>query len=360
MLAEGRLVYVTLNANTLNGKPGYADYAVIITAQDGDDYVLHSPGTDEVEPVEDQRISKTTILEAMGGNQNISEVTGVMLGARPIRVDVILAKMYPQFSRAALAKLFDKGLVKTGEKTLKAGDKQLSTKPIEADISSLQEVTETIDLPILYEDEDCVVINKPAGVLTHMRGAFSPEATVASFLRDKLREDMKGERAGIAHRLDRATSGIIIAAKSQEATAWLQKQFANRSVQKTYIAIVPGKLKQPEAIIDMPIERNPKAPATFRVGANGKPAITRYKVLEANEKYSLVELKPQTGRTHQLRVHMAHLGHPIVGDVLYSKTAVYGDRMYLHAQNLSLTLPNGELQTFTAPLPPEFMELMHG
>jgi 23S rRNA pseudouridine1911/1915/1917 synthase len=213
-----------------------------------------------------------------------------------------------------------------------------------------------IDLPILYEDSDCVVINKPAGVLTHVQGEFSPEATVASFLKNR-GKDITGERAGIVHRLDRPTSGVIIGAKTLHALQWLQQQFARRDAKKTYIAVVQGHLKEPEAIIDMPIQRNPKAPATHRVGANGKSALTRYKVLQETEKYSLVELKPETGRTHQLRVHLSHIGHPIIGDPLYGK-GKYGDRLYLHAASLEITLPDGETHTFTAPLPPEFKEIM--
>ncbi len=157
------------------------------------------------------------------------------------------------------------------------------------------------------------------------------------------------------HRLDRATSGIIIGAKNQRALSLLQKQFAQRAAKKTYVTIVEGHLKQPEALIDMPIERNPKAPATFRVGANGKPSKTHYKVIQEGPKTSLLELKPETGRTHQLRVHLAKLGHPIVGDPLYGHGS-YGDRLFLHALSLEITLPNGQRQTFTAPLPTEFQE----
>lgn len=213
-----------------------------------------------------------------------------------------------------------------------------------------------MDLPVLYEDDDCVVINKPAGILTHTQGAHNPEATVATFLRDKV-NGLDGERAGIVHRLDRATSGVIIGAKNQAALSWLQKQFAQRKVKKTYVAIAEGHLKEPEAIVDMPVGRNPKAPATFRVDANGKHALTHYRVLKENDKYSLLELKPETGRTHQLRVHLAHLGHPIVNDPLYGK-GTYGDRLFLHALSLEITLPSRERKTFTAPLPPEFNAFM--
>src|SRR5690606_13156642 len=114
---------------------------------------------------------------------------------------------------------------------------------------------------------------------------------------------MEGERAGIVHRLDRATSGVMICAKTPEAHVWMQKQFAQRRTKKTYSAIVGGHMSPEKAIVDMPIERNPKKPQMFRVGANGKPALTQYEVLSETDRHSLLELKPETGRTHQLRVH---------------------------------------------------------
>ena len=275
---------------------------------------------------------------------------------QPIRADVLLARLYPQYSRAVLARLFDAGLVATGDKVLKAGAKVAPDSQLMADTSSLELPVADIDLPILYEDDDCIVINKPVGVLTHALGKHGNEASVASFMRSKV-VDMDGERAGVVHRLDRATSGVIIGAKSQAALSWLQKQFAQRKTKKTYIAIVEGVPKEPEAVINMPIERNPKAPATFRVGPQGKPSVTHYKILEQTDKYSMLELKPETGRTHQLRVHLAKIGHPIVGDPLYG-SGKFGDRLYLHAQSLEITLPNRERKVFTAPLPPEFKELL--
>lgn len=212
-----------------------------------------------------------------------------------------------------------------------------------------------IELEVVYEDDDCVVVIKPPGLLTHSKGAFNPEATVATWLRGRLRS-MAGERAGIVHRLDRATSGVMICAKTPEAHKWLQKQFSQRRVKKQYIAVVAARVDPPEAIIDMPIERNPKQPQTFRVGANGRPSITAYKVLDSNSSYTLLRLNPETGRTHQLRVHLTHLKQPIVGDTLYG--GQMADRLFLHAQQLELTLPNRERKVFTAPLPAEFTQIM--
>lgn len=270
-----------------------------------------------------------------------------------LRLDQFAAQQLPTLSRAYIQKLIEQGLIAVNDDASKPGYKLRGgdTVTINYDASSADKI-EDIDLPILYEDEDCVVIDKPAGVLTHALGKHGNEASVASFLRHKI-SGLEGDRAGIVHRLDRATSGVIIGAKNQTALSWLQKQFAQRKTKKTYLAVVVGHLKQPEAVINMPIERNPKAPATFRVGVNGKTAVTHYKVLEEGKHYSLVELTPETGRTHQLRVHLAKLGHPIVGDPLYGNGA-YGDPLFLHAHRLEITLPNRERQRFESPMPHHF------
>lgn len=273
------------------------------------------------------------------------------------RLDIVVGEQMPRLSRGFIRKLIDDGAVTVGGAVTKAGYKvrEGDIIAIDYDEATLDIVPE-ITLPIIYEDDDCLVINKPAGVLTHAQGNLITEATVATFLRDKL-QDLSGARGGIVHRLDRATSGVIMCAKNQEALSFMQKQFSQRKVKKTYRAIVRGHLKTKEAVIDMPIERNPKAPATFRVGPNGKSAITHYKVIEETEAFSLIEMKPTTGRTHQLRVHLAQQGHPIVGDPLYGSGA-FGDRLYLHAFSLEITLPNRSRETFTAPVPDEFAALL--
>jgi 23S rRNA pseudouridine1911/1915/1917 synthase len=277
--------------------------------------------------------------------------------SRAERLDSYVVRQIPSLSRAFAAKLIEQGRVSVnGEAVQKAGYKVKESDKILIDYdAAIQQVVPEITLPILYEDDDCVVINKPVGVLTHSKGAFNPEGTVATWLQSRLK-NMEGERAGIVHRLDRATSGVMICAKTPEALSWLQKQFAQRKVKKTYVAVIKGALDTPQAVIDMPIERNPKRPQTFRVGSNGKIAQTAYNTLQSSERYSLVELKPTTGRTHQLRVHLHHLGHPIVGDTLYD--GVSADRLYLHAYQLELTLPNRSRETFTVDVPPEFKELV--
>ena len=209
-----------------------------------------------------------------------------------------------------------------------------------------------VDLPILYEDDDVIVVNKPSGLLTHAKGGLSDESTVAEIIRQKTSFATDTDRPGIVHRLDRDTSGLLIIAKNPESAAHLQRQFAERTAKKTYIAITDGKPKLNAAKIDLPIGRNPSAPSTFRIDPNGKPAQTTYHVLTENDTQSLVELKPTTGRTHQLRVHLAHLNAPILGDRVYGKSS--DCRMMLHAQKLEITLPSGERKVFEAAVPDEF------
>lgn len=273
------------------------------------------------------------------------------------RLDQYVTEELGDVSRAFAAKLIEQGRVSVnGQPQLKAGYRLRDNDKIDVNYDAeAASVIPKIDLPIIYEDKNCVVVNKPAGMLTHSKGAFNPEATVATWLSGHV-SGMNGDRAGIVHRLDRATSGVMICAKTPDALAWLQKQFSQRKVKKTYSAVVKGHLKDRQAVIDMPIERNPKKPQTFRVGSNGKAAVTGYQVLAESEKYSLLELAPTTGRTHQLRVHLEHLGRPIVGDTLYGGEVA--DRMYLHAHKLELTLPNKTRKTFEVPIPPSFGELV--
>lgn len=275
-----------------------------------------------------------------------------------MRLDQYVVQERPRLSRAFAVKLIDEGAVRVNGKPEKPGYKVRVSDEIEIDFDEASlDIIPEIELPILYEDDDVIVINKPTGVISHARGRYWDEASVASFVRQRV-ADMEGDRAGIVHRLDRATSGVMICAKNQAALSMLQKQFSQRKTKKTYTAIVQGTMKLPSALIDMPIERNPKAPSTFRVGANGKSAQTYYETLKTTKKYSLLELKPETGRTHQLRVHLEKQGHPIVGDPLYKGEAA--PRLFLHAHKLEITIPkDSERKVFEAPIPPEFEELLN-
>lgn len=267
------------------------------------------------------------------------------------RLDVLLAEQYPDTSRSTWQKhvkaghVSVNGVVVTSPKhDVSADDSIAVDTPDATDFSSHE-------LPIIYIDDNVVVVNKPTGVLTHAKGALNDEFTVADFLRRYTTYGLDTNRPGIIHRLDRDTSGVIIGARNPETAALLQKQFADRKVKKTYIAVTDGLFKEQRAKIDLPIARNPNEPSTFRVDPKGKHAITEYTVLKTNDKQSLIELRPLTGRTHQLRVHMRYVGTPIHGDRVYGKPA---DRLYLHAKELEITIPTSDRRVFSAPTPPEF------
>ena len=269
-----------------------------------------------------------------------------------VRLDIYLStKFDTTISRSLWQKYIKTGYVSVNNKVV-------TTPKFEVDETdeialNLPEKEQTdVDLPILYEDDDVIVVNKPSGLLTHAKGGLSDEPTVAEIIRPKTSFATDTDRPGIVHRLDRDTSGLLIIAKNPESAAHLQRQFAERTAKKTYIAITDGKPKLNAAKIDLPIGRNPSAPSTFRIDPNGKPAQTTYHVLEENDTQSLVELKPTTGRTHQLRVHLAHLNAPILGDRVYGKSS--DCRMMLHAQKLEITLPSGERKVFEAIVPDEF------
>lgn len=208
------------------------------------------------------------------------------------------------------------------------------------------------NIKILYEDKDCIVIEKPAGILTHAKGASLEEATVSDWLNSYLKRESTTNRDLIVHRLDRATSGVMICAKNEEALKSLQKEFSSRRVKKHYIALIEGALSPEKAVIDIPIERDPKKPKLFRTSENGKPARTSYFSKAVSDRISRVELYPETGRTHQLRVHLKYMGHPIIGDTFYRGKSA--KRMYLHANELELKLPDGLVRAFRSKLPKEF------
>ncbi|MBI4033660.1 RluA family pseudouridine synthase [Candidatus Saccharibacteria bacterium] len=273
-----------------------------------------------------------------------------------VRTDIFVAGKYPDFARSGLKGLFDAHSIHVNGKTAKPGYKLKYGDKLVVDAAILNIKAEPLKLPVIYMDSDVIVINKPAGVLTHAKGALNLEPSVATFIKGKITDkSLTGNRAGIVHRLDRGTSGVIICARNQKALNWLQKQFSGRRVKKTYLAYVEGTPKPREAIIDVPIGRNPKRPQTFKASPAGKQAQTRYKVMKdviINGKgFSLLELKPVSGRTHQIRVHLAYVGHPVVGDRVYGRG---GGVMLLHAQKLELTLPGGQRKIFSAPPPRAF------
>jgi 23S rRNA pseudouridine1911/1915/1917 synthase len=280
------------------------------------------------------------------------------IAENPERLDVFLTRSLPEYSRSFVQKLCHEGRVAVADqpetkasRTLHTGDEVVVEMPT-------FEASKPQDFEVLFEDDDVLVINKPAGVLTHAKGALSEEFTIGEFVRPRTTDAPESNRPGIVHRLDRGTSGVIIAAKNPAAKRWLQKQFSTRKVKKAYIALVNGHPKEPTALIQLPIERNPKKPQTFRVGGNGKPAETTYETLRAYQHTTLLKLMPKTGRTHQLRVHLLYLGCPIVGDTLYGAPEPRLGRMFLHAAELELTLPSRERKVFRAPLAPELQKYL--
>lgn len=272
---------------------------------------------------------------------------------KKVRLDQELVQRHPDLSRSTIQKYIKNGNVQVnGVVVTKA--KYDTTEADEISLSPPEKTNfSQHELPILYIDDDVIVVNKPAGVLTHAKGALSDEFTVADFFRRFTTNALDSSRPGIVHRLDRDTSGVIIGARNDAAAALLKKQFSDRTARKCYAAVVDGAPKLDQAVIDLPIGRNPSAPSTFRVDPKGKSALTEYKVLKSDGIHSLIELKPKTGRTHQLRVHMKYINTPILGD------RVYGDvksapRLMLHAHLLELLIPNGTRKQFIADIPSEF------
>jgi 23S rRNA pseudouridine1911/1915/1917 synthase len=269
------------------------------------------------------------------------------------RLDLYLSEKYPETSRSTWQKHIKSGYISVNGEVVTSSKQEIPTSAAVAiAIPEAQDYT-SHTLPIVFLDDNVIVVNKPTGVLTHAKGVLSEEFTVADFFRRYTTFGLDTNRPGIIHRLDRDTSGIIIGARNPETARLFQKQFAERQAKKTYLAVIDGILKEREAHIDLPIGRNPSAPSTFRVDPKGKSAITQYRVIAEKDKESLVELKPLTGRTHQLRVHMNYLHVPIHGDTVYGKAA---DRLYLHAHQLEVTIPDGQRKVFIAPIPPEFKQ----
>lgn len=270
------------------------------------------------------------------------------------RLDLELAERYPETSRSTWQKYIKAGYIMVdGDVQTSSKFDVLPTDTIAVTIPDATDFTKDV-LPIIYIDDNVIVIDKPVGVLSHSKGAMNDEFTVADFFRRYSTYNTDTNRPGIIHRLDRDTSGVMIGARNTETATLLQKQFADRKTKKTYMAIVDGTPKLAKAQIDLPIGRNPAAPSTFRVDTKGKVALTTYEVLASNDHESLVKLSPRTGRTHQLRVHMAYLHTPIKGDKVYGKPS---DRLYLHARSLEITIPDGDRRIFEAKLPHSFIDI---
>jgi 23S rRNA pseudouridine1911/1915/1917 synthase len=288
------------------------------------------------------------------------------------RLDRFLQERLPEYSRTRLQDWIRNGHVRVRGKAEKPsyvlrGGETLEVEPAEP--TPLRAEPEAIPLEILYEDDDVLAVNKPAGMVVHA-GAGCRSGTLVNALLHRFRSlsGLGGElRPGIVHRLDRYTSGVILAARHDLAHRHLAAQFASREVEKVYLALVHGTVKQEQGRIEKPISRDPvrRIRMTARLG-RGRTALTDYKVLRRFRHFTLLEVRIGTGRTHQIRVHLAAAGHPVAGDRLYGAPAgVEGapapGRFFLHAQRIRFRIPStGELVTVEAPLPEELERWMQG
>jgi 23S rRNA pseudouridine1911/1915/1917 synthase len=280
------------------------------------------------------------------------------------RLDRFLAETLPSFSRSRLQALIRDGCVTVNGKKarprniVRAGDVVDLTEP---KVASIAAEAEPMHLEILFEDDDIVVINKPAGLVVHPGAGHQQHTLVNALLAHcKNLSGIGGkERPGIVHRLDKETSGVLVIAKNDAAHRDLSKQFADRTTGKTYLALVAGTPRKSLGIIDAPIARHPVHRQRMSVARRaGRSAKTEYRVIRSSGDRSLVECVIHTGRTHQIRVHLHHLGHPVLGDKVYGgKRAGNFSHQMLHAWKLSFRHPGtGELVNFTAPIPNDFEE----
>jgi 23S rRNA pseudouridine1911/1915/1917 synthase len=274
------------------------------------------------------------------------------------RLDQFLRERLPQYSRARLQNWIEQGRVLVDGSPAKRsyllkGAERVQVQP--AELPPLHATPEDLPLDVLYEDADVIAINKPAGMVVHTgAGRHSGTLVNAVLHRFGTLSTVGGDlRPGIVHRLDRFTSGVILVARSDSAHRNLADQFAARQVEKIYVALVHGHVKDDQGRINTPIARDPvrRVRMTARL-ANGRQAITSYKVLRRFDGFALVEVKIGTGRTHQIRVHLASIGYPVVGDKLYGAPASELGRYFLHARQITFVSPGtGERITVSAPLP---------
>jgi 23S rRNA pseudouridine1911/1915/1917 synthase len=276
-----------------------------------------------------------------------------------LRLDQFLAKRFPEYSRSRLQQLIRSGFVRLNEQTtrprqiVRRGDKIDLTEP---PVEKTDMLPEPIPLETLFEDDDIIVINKPVGLTVHP-GAGQREHTLVNALLSHCAA-LSGiggkERPGIVHRLDKETSGCLVVAKNDIAHRELSKQFATRSVEKIYLALVAGKLRKAAGVIEEKIGRHPVHRQRMHVSSvHGRTAKTEYRVIRSSNEASLIECRLHSGRTHQIRVHLHHLGHAVLGDKVYApRLAKNFPRQMLHAWKLGFHHPRtGEWKNFEAPLP---------
>lgn len=284
-----------------------------------------------------------------------------------IRLDSYIVTEEKNLTRATVQRLLEEknilvnGVIKKSSYKVKEGD------IIEINIPEIKEPTiEAQDIPIeiIYQDDDIIVVNKPKGLVVHPANG-NPDGTLVNAIMSICKDTLSGiggeKRPGIVHRLDKDTSGLLIVAKNDKAHLNMSEQIKNRKVTKKYIALVKGVIKENEATINMPIGRSKKDRKKMAVDKNGKEAITHFTVLKRYNNYTLLEIKIDTGRTHQIRVHMSEIGHPVVGDQVYSngKNEFNVEGQMLHAKSLDFCHPiTGKHMHLEADLPNYFKNVL--
>ena len=283
------------------------------------------------------------------------------------RLDAYVSNLNEEITRTAAQRLIEQGNILVNGKKQK-----VSYKLSIGDVITIEEVkpqeielkAQDIPIEIIYEDNDIIVVNKPKGMVVHPANG-NPDGTLVNAIMAICKESLSGIggeiRPGIVHRLDKDTSGLLIIAKNDKAHVNMSEQIKNHEVTKTYIALVRGVVKENEATIDMPIGRSNSDRKKMAVTKIGKNAVTHFKVLKRYDKYTLLEINIETGRTHQIRVHLSHIGYPIIGDYTYSngKNEFGVEGQCLHAKQLEFKHPiTGKDMKLEAPLPKYFEELL--
>lgn len=283
------------------------------------------------------------------------------------RADQLLARVLDGLTRSAAQKLLDDGRVTANGKALKKNARPDEGTVLTVDIPDPEPVDivpQNIPLDVVYEDEDIIVVNKPVGLVVHPAPGH-PDGTLVNALLWHCGDSLSGingeKRPGIVHRIDRDTSGLIIAAKNDAAHLALAAQLEDHSLARVYECIVQGKLREDEGTIDAPIARHPVERKKMAVMQGGKRAVTHYSVLGRYDGYTYAQCRLETGRTHQIRVHMAHIGHPLLGDTVYGGRAVkLLAGQCLHARKLTFIHPRtGEPMTVECPLPDWFTAVLN-
>ena len=283
------------------------------------------------------------------------------------RLDTYIVDKIQELSRTTVKRLIDEEKILVNGKKQKSSYKPEQGDSISIDIPEAHEIeleAQNIPVPVIYEDNDIIVVNKPKGMVVHPANG-NPDGTLVNAILAMCKDSLSGIggeiRPGIVHRLDKDTSGLLIVAKNDEAHIKMSKQIQDRQVTKKYIALVKGVISENEATIDLPIGRSTKDRKKMAVDAKGKNAITHFKVLKRYNNYTLLELKIDTGRTHQIRVHMSYIGHPVVGDSVYSngKNEFGVEGQMLHARYLEFKHPiTGEELKLEAPIPNYFEDVL--